>query len=132
MKKYLYTNSNDNEKYIVELKDKGEIRHWMINHLDLSKDWHVEEFVNVNEVVLNSVGSVISKQDTHVYPLLENGEKDSSMGTLLTHLDVEWFESLDDIDVKVVGEIMEHKTGWVLDNWMGGRYPESNFIKGRL
>ena len=36
---------------------------------------------------------------------------------------------LDDIDVKVVGEIMEHKTGWVLDNWMGGRYPESNFIK---
>ena len=45
MKKYLYTNSKDNEKYIVELKDKGEIRHWMINHLDLSKDWHVEELL---------------------------------------------------------------------------------------
>ena len=131
MTKYHFTNKQDSENYIVELKDKSEIRHWIINHLDISKEWNVEEFVNVKEVVLNSVGSVISKEDTHVYPLLENGEKDSSMGTLLTHLDVEWFESLDDIDVKIVGEIMEHKTGWFLDSWIGLRYPDSNFIKGR-
>ena len=90
MTKYHFTNKQDSENYIVELKDKSEIRHWIINHLDISKEWNVEEFVNVKEVVLNSVGSVISKEDTHVYPLLENGEKDNTMGVYLSELDIEY------------------------------------------
>ena len=42
MIKYHFTNNQDSENYIVKLKHKNEIRHWIINHLDISKTWKVE------------------------------------------------------------------------------------------
>ena len=46
MEKYHITNKQDSENYIVELKDRVEVRHWIINHLDLSKDWSINKYVS--------------------------------------------------------------------------------------
>ena len=38
---FLINNEKDNEHYIREFKDSSEARHWIINHLDLSKGWTI-------------------------------------------------------------------------------------------
>jgi len=44
MTKYVMTNNQDAERYIVDCKDTTEARHWIINHLDLSKKWEIKTF----------------------------------------------------------------------------------------
>ena len=38
---FLINNEKDNEHYIKEFEDSTEARHWIINHLDLSKGWTI-------------------------------------------------------------------------------------------
>jgi len=125
--KYLFTNNQDSEEFIYELKNKEDVRHWIINHLDISKEWDASLIKEEDYIPLESVGCVIHKESGKVYPSTFNDE-----GMWIMEHDIEWFESLDDTDVKVVAEIMERKTGWVIDSWIGGKYPESKFKKGRI
>ena len=41
MRKYLITNNKDNERYNKEFENETEARHWIINHLDTSKQWTI-------------------------------------------------------------------------------------------
>ena len=43
MTKYVMTNNQDAERYIVDCKDSTEARHWTINHVDLSKEWNIKK-----------------------------------------------------------------------------------------
>ena len=38
---FLINNNIDNEYYLKEFEDSLEARHWIINHLDLSKGWTI-------------------------------------------------------------------------------------------
>jgi len=40
------------DEYIVKCKNRTELRHWMINHLDLSIEWTVGEWNPINKVSL--------------------------------------------------------------------------------
>ena len=51
MSKYMIENDKDDEVYFKKFKSSNECRHWIINHLDLSKNWKFCNglyFVNVN------------------------------------------------------------------------------------
>lgn len=52
MTKYIMTNNQDEERYLVNCKDGTEARHWVINHVDLSKEWNIKEdnFVAKNKL----------------------------------------------------------------------------------
>lgn len=39
MKQYIITNNKDNETYNKAFINETEARHWIINHLDMSKEW---------------------------------------------------------------------------------------------
>ena len=41
MRVYLITNNKDNEHYKIKLENLDSVRHWIINHLDLSKGWTI-------------------------------------------------------------------------------------------
>tara|TARA_R100000995_G_scaffold83668_1_gene60202 strand:- start:1019 stop:1156 length:138 start_codon:yes stop_codon:yes gene_type:complete len=41
--KYLIKSKSDKENYTIDFKHKSEIRHWIINHLDLSKKWKIKQ-----------------------------------------------------------------------------------------
>ena len=43
MTKYVMTNNQDAERFIVDCKDGTEARHWIINNVDLSKEWNIKE-----------------------------------------------------------------------------------------
>ena len=43
MTKYIMTNNQDAERFVVDCKDGTEARHWVINHVDLSKEWNIKE-----------------------------------------------------------------------------------------
>ena len=43
MTKYIITNNQDAERFVIDCKDSTEARHWVINHVDLSKDWNITE-----------------------------------------------------------------------------------------
>ena len=43
MTKYIMTNNQDAERFVVDCKDSTEARHWVINHVDLSKEWNIKE-----------------------------------------------------------------------------------------
>ena len=43
MTKYVMTNNQDAERFVVDCKDGTEARHWVINHVDLSKEWNIKE-----------------------------------------------------------------------------------------
>jgi hypothetical protein len=43
MIKYVITNNQDKERFVVDCKNSIEARHWIINHLDLSKNWNIKE-----------------------------------------------------------------------------------------
>ena len=46
------TNNQDEERYLVNCKDSTEARHWVINNVDLSKEWNIKEdnFVAKNKL----------------------------------------------------------------------------------
>tara|TARA_Y100001937_G_C7054922_1_gene300921 strand:- start:75 stop:305 length:231 start_codon:yes stop_codon:yes gene_type:complete len=69
IEKYHITNKQDSENYIVELKDKVEVRHWIINHLDLSKDWHIEKYVSseIFEEIKKDMDDFFNYMDNEVY-----------------------------------------------------------------
>ena len=52
MTKYVMTNNQDAERFVVDCKDGTEARHWVINHVDLSKEWNIKEdnFVAKNKL----------------------------------------------------------------------------------
>ena len=52
MTKYVMTNNQDAKRFIVDCKDGTEARHWVINHVDLSKEWNIKEdnFVAKNKL----------------------------------------------------------------------------------
>ena len=37
------TSDKSNEVIVIQAKDSTEARHWVINHLDLSKNWTIKE-----------------------------------------------------------------------------------------
>jgi hypothetical protein len=37
------TNIKDKEKHIINCVDKTEARHWVVDHLDLSKGWEIKK-----------------------------------------------------------------------------------------
>ena len=43
MTKYIMTNNQDTERFVVDCKDSTEAKHWVINHVDLSKEWNIKE-----------------------------------------------------------------------------------------
>lgn len=43
MTKYIMTNNQDEERFVVDCKDGTEARHWIINNVDLSKEWNIKE-----------------------------------------------------------------------------------------
>ena len=43
MTKYIMTNNQDAERFVVDCKDGTEARHWVINHVDLSKEWNIKK-----------------------------------------------------------------------------------------
>ena len=43
MTKYIMTNNQDAERYHIDCKDSTEARHWVINHVDLSKEWNIKK-----------------------------------------------------------------------------------------
>ena len=47
MQKYWITNNEDSESYNKEFENSTEARHWIINHLDLSKIWNVKTLKGV-------------------------------------------------------------------------------------
>ena len=40
-RKYVVTNEKDNEEYHVITYSFDDVNNWIINHLDLSKEWNV-------------------------------------------------------------------------------------------
>ena len=42
MTAYVITNKKDKEKYTKVLDSIQDARHWIINHLDLSKEWIID------------------------------------------------------------------------------------------
>ena len=45
MIKYVITNTEDKyESHSAYCKDMTDVRHWIINHLDLSKKWEIKTF----------------------------------------------------------------------------------------
>lgn len=38
---FLINNNKDNEYYLKEFNNSSEARHFIINHLDLSKEWNI-------------------------------------------------------------------------------------------
>ena len=52
MTKYVMTNNQDAERFVVDCKDGTEARHWIINNVDLSKEWNIKEdnFVAKNKL----------------------------------------------------------------------------------
>ena len=46
MNKYLVTNKKDSEKYLIKAKDFQETNTWIVNHLDLSKEWSVTDYLS--------------------------------------------------------------------------------------
>lgn len=43
MNKYRIYNKTNNDFFIMYLKDSGQARHFVINHLDLSLGWIIEQ-----------------------------------------------------------------------------------------
>ena len=43
MTKYIMTNNQDTERFVIDCKDSTEAKHWVINHVDLSKEWNIKE-----------------------------------------------------------------------------------------
>ncbi len=39
MREYIIWNKKDDEHYVINFKHGADCRHWVINHLDLSKEW---------------------------------------------------------------------------------------------
>ena len=56
-------------------------------------------------VKLNSVGSILDTKDGMVYPQNNDGTPDLNCGTYLADCDIEWFDSLNDKDEKIVLEV---------------------------
>jgi len=52
MTKYVMTNNQDAERFVVDCKDGTEARHWIINNVDLSKEWNIKEdnFITKNKL----------------------------------------------------------------------------------
>jgi len=52
MTKYIMTNNQDTERFVIDCKDSTEAKHWVINHVDLSKEWNIKEdnFVAKNKL----------------------------------------------------------------------------------
>ena len=46
----LITNDTDTEDHITEVKDYTEARHWIINHLDTSKQWSVQDITSASKI----------------------------------------------------------------------------------
>jgi len=46
------TNNQDAERFVIDCEDSTEARHWVINHVDLSKEWNIKEdnFVVKNKI----------------------------------------------------------------------------------
>lgn len=42
--KYIFTNKQNKTKYVKEMKNEEEARHWVINTLDLSLEWSFKEW----------------------------------------------------------------------------------------
>ena len=55
MNKYIIFNEDtkDNERYTKSFETGQDCRHWIINHLDLSKHWHYNKMTGQPEGQLN-------------------------------------------------------------------------------
>ena len=54
MNKYSITNNKDDERYYKTFENQTEARHWIINTLDLSKDWTIFNGLWENQINFNS------------------------------------------------------------------------------
>ena len=53
MNKYSITNNKDDERYHKTFENQTEAKHWIINTLDLSKDWTIFNGLWENQVNFN-------------------------------------------------------------------------------
>jgi hypothetical protein len=49
MNTYLITNNKNSDSYREDFLTMSEAKHWTINHLDLSNEWTIKEWINENE-----------------------------------------------------------------------------------
>lgn len=52
------TNTQDDETYIKEFESYTEARHWIINHLDCSKEWNVVDITNRGRLYLDYLTNI--------------------------------------------------------------------------
>ena len=45
-KMFIVTNEKDDEQYRIIAHSSDDVRHWTINHLDLSKEWNISNFLS--------------------------------------------------------------------------------------
>ena len=60
----------------------------------------------MNIVELKSVGSVIDMDDLVIFPMMENGEVDFTMGVATDEVSDEWMSSLSVIDTEKMNMIL--------------------------
>lgn len=60
IKQYVLTNNKDDESFIKSFCSIGDAKHWITNHLDLSKEWNVtpkqntiEDFIKENKISIH-------------------------------------------------------------------------------
>jgi hypothetical protein len=64
MIKYVITNDKDAERYIKSLNNYDDARHWVINHLDMSKQWTIKTYA---EDLKNYLSTKTKKELINLY-----------------------------------------------------------------
>ena len=80
-------------------------------------------------VPLFSVGSLFDIVKGIVYPdsKVMNTDHFETTGTPIVDCDIEWFENLDDDDMKIVAIYYETNIGMELDDWLNDEFPNSKW-----
>jgi hypothetical protein len=52
MTKYIMTNNQDAERFVVDCKDSTEARHWIINNVDYQKSGTLKKIILLQKIIL--------------------------------------------------------------------------------
>lgn len=62
----MYLIKSEDEHYIKQLNSKTDARHWIINHLDLSKQWDIHKLISEDDY------DMIAEENRHMAEYLRD------------------------------------------------------------
>ena len=73
--KYVIKNNKDNELYIKDFKSFSDCKHWIINTLDLSKEWTISNGLWNTQVNYNFEDNQVDNEEDYYEDYIINSTK---------------------------------------------------------